>query len=45
MFTREYAEGVWKKAEKWFNKLPPGGQLDAVYDAYVVHITRKKEVR
>lgn len=47
MFTREFAEKnkIFEKAERWFNKKSPGGQLEAIYDAYIVHLMREKTMK
>lgn len=41
-FTSEFAEKnkIFEKAERWFNKKSPHGQLEAIYDAYIVHLKR-----
>ena len=34
---------IFTKAERWFNKLSPTGQLDAIFYAYLVHLKRNGE--
>jgi hypothetical protein len=36
---------IFEKAERWFNKKSPQGQLEAIYDAYIVHLVRVKNLR
>jgi hypothetical protein len=43
LFTREHAtQKMFKRAERWFNNLSVTGQLDAIYDAWVVNNEREK---
>lgn len=47
MFSREFSKkhNVFEKASKWFNKLSIGGQLEAMYDAYIIaHLDKLKQL-
>lgn len=35
-------EKKFNEAERWFNKMSPTGQLDAIYDAWMVDNIRNK---
>jgi len=41
-FNREYATRErMAQAERWFHKLSVGGQIEAIWDAYMVEQARK----
>lgn len=45
LFMREHAtKKMFKEAERWFNKLSPTGQLNAIYDAWIIDSERNRKV-
>ena len=43
-FERQYENDnkIFDKCEKWFNNMSPQGQLEALYDAYIIYLWQKE---